>query len=70
METAGWRKISVIVGVFLLMAAVIWGGMLLNVPKETMIMNSVDDWTGTETATAPTDVTPSATIATATFALG
>jgi hypothetical protein len=70
METARWKKISMITGVCLLIAAVIWGGMLLNAPKETMIMNTTDDWTGAETATPPVDVTPPDKMETATFALG
>ena len=70
MITPGWKTISTIVAACLLIAAVIWGGIWLNKPKETMIMNTTDDWTGTETARSRVDISPPATMATATFALG
>ncbi len=71
MVTPGWKKISIIVAACLLIIAGIWTGVILNLPKETMIMSSVDDWTGTEATTPPAvDVTPPDKIETATFALG
>jgi len=70
MLTPSWKTVSIIVAACLLIIAGIWTGVILNLQKETMIMNSTDDWIGTEATTQQLNITPPAKIETATFALG
>ena len=70
MVAPGWKKISIIAAACLLIIAGIWTGVTLNLPEETVIMSSADNWTGTEATTPPLSETSPDRIETATFALG
>lgn len=71
MAISDWKKLAIIMAICLLVIGGTLVGILLNMPEETMTMNSEDVWTGNEVATKSIDmVTQHSTIETATFALG